>query len=160
MTQQELAQKLSKLPHKLQVRFALACARDIQHLVRTEDKEAIAKCLNTVELWLIDKASKQDVLNASSSASIASAYSSAYSSASASSSAASYVSYAAASSYATASASAAHATASSAYYAAAASSTAASSANASNKDLDYYHRILVDMINNFTEIERIMYGIE
>ena len=51
-TQQQIKATLDKLPHKLQVSFALHCARDCFHLNSKEDKPKIEECLSLVERWL------------------------------------------------------------------------------------------------------------
>ena len=129
---------LNKLPHKLQVEYALYCAESVFHLVKDEDKPGVRKSLDTAALWLVDKASADEVY--------ASAYSSAIS-------AASYASYAAASAYAASAT--AYSSAISAAYAARAAISAYSSASTKDKNnaSKHYYEELVRMIKDLTDKE-------
>lgn len=51
---------LEKLPHKMQVVFALFCAKQVEHLVSEQDKEAFDRCIDVVERWLEGRASKKE----------------------------------------------------------------------------------------------------
>ena len=64
-TNQELNQLLSLLPHKLQVEFALYCAKDVLHLVREEDQAIVGNAIRVTELWLKDKATADECCAAS-----------------------------------------------------------------------------------------------
>jgi hypothetical protein len=57
---QEIKNLLPKLPHKLQVCFALYCAKDVSSLVKDEHKEIVKACIDTVELWLRGKATAEE----------------------------------------------------------------------------------------------------
>jgi hypothetical protein len=58
--QEEIANLLLILPHKLKVRFALYCARDVFHLVEDKNKEVAKACIDTVALWLKGKATAEE----------------------------------------------------------------------------------------------------
>ena len=114
-------QDLSKLPHTLQVYFALICAKQVAHLVKPEHKVACDKALETAELWLDGKATAEECKTAANAA--YAAYAAAYAAAAnAAADAAAYAAYAAA--YAAA------ATADAAYAANAAANAAAYAAYA------------------------------
>ena len=59
---------LSKLPHTLQVYFALFCAKQVSHLVKPEHKVACDKALETAELWLDGKATAKECKTAANAA--------------------------------------------------------------------------------------------
>lgn len=59
--EKEIEILLKKLPHKLQVKYALSCAESVFHLVKDEDKPIVRKSLDTTALWLVDKASADKV---------------------------------------------------------------------------------------------------
>jgi hypothetical protein len=65
---EEIQSLIPKLPHKLRVRFALSCAKDVFPLVRYEEKEAAKACIDTVELWLKDKATAEECFVAADAA--------------------------------------------------------------------------------------------
>ena len=132
---------LNKLPHKLQVKYALYCAESVFHLVKDEDKPGVRKSLDTTALWLVDKASADEVY-ASANYTACAYYAAAYATASA----------AAATVYA--------ASATSAYFYAATSASAASAAKAKGKDLKHYYEELVRMIKDLTDLDKLIYDID
>ena len=157
----ELEHLLKELPSKLQVEFALYCAKDVQHLAREKDKAIIGNAIRVTELWLIGKATTDECLAASSAASHAAyvsyiGYATLY--ASEAYEAAFDAAYAAA--YA-ASLNAVHA-ASYASYAAAYAASAASCASYSvayDKKLLKYLNYLKEMIQSMPEVERLLLGV-
>jgi len=177
-TRQDIQNLLNKLPHTIQVTFALHCCNDIKHLIT--DPISL-KALEVVEKWLHNPASvtTQELYDAASSASAASAsaanaaYSasptsaSAYAASSASASASASAANAAYSAYSAAySASASSASGASAYAAAyaysaysaayaSAASAAYSAANASYKLNDYYND-LIKMVQELTKLEKVL----
>ena len=158
--QKELRSLLQKLPHKLQVEFALYCAKDVQHLAREKDKAVVGNVIRVTELWLIGKATADECFDASSavssaaSSAVSSAVSSAASNAAYVASYAAHVpSYAAHAAYAASSASYAADAASFAAYAA---SHAASYSVAYDKELLKYLNYLKEMIESMPEVERLL----
>ncbi len=156
---------LNKLPHQIQVSFALYCCNDIKELII--DERSI-KALIIVEKWLNNPASVssqelQDAYAASASASAAtaaataaaSAYAAYAAAATAASAAYAATAYASA---ATAYASAATATAYAAYAAAYAAYAAAYSAKKDKKLLQYYNH-LITMIQNLTDLQKLIFNI-
>jgi len=70
---------LSKLPHILQVYFALFCAKQVAHLVKPEHKVVCDKALETVELWFNGKATAEECKTAANAyVAYATAYAAAY----------------------------------------------------------------------------------
>ena len=139
--EKEIKRLLEGLPHKLQVKYALSCAESVFHLIKDEDKPVVRKSLDTAALWLVDKASADEVYAASSAispayaAAAATAYSAAYSAV-----------YAADAAYYAA------------YYAADLAVDAA--AKAKDKDLKHYYEELVRMIKDLTELDKLIYDIK
>ena len=138
-------QDLSKLPHTLQVYFALFCAKQVAHLVKPKHKVVVDKAIETVELWLDGKATVEECRAAAITAYIATATAYATATATATAYAAAYAAYAAA--YAAyAAAYAAYAAA--AYYAANAAANAANAAAYTDKQAiveaqwEYYKELL------------------
>ena len=122
---------LKKLPHKLQVKFALSCAESVFHLVKDEDKPGVRKSLDTTALWLVDKASADEVYAyAAYIVSASAAYSAVYA-------------------------------ADAAYYAATSAAYLAvdAAAKAKDKDLKHYYEELVRMIKDLTELDKLIYDI-
>ena len=167
----ELEHLLKELPSKLQVEFALYCAKDVQHLAREKDKAIIGNAIRVTELWLIGKATADECFDASYAVSSA-----AYATCAASHAAyaASHAAYAAA--YAASHAAyAAHAASHAAYAAYAASnasnaadpafSSAAYAAHAASYSVTYdkellkYLNYLKEMIESMPEVERLLLGV-
>ena len=145
----EIRSLLLKLPHKLQVSFALYCAKDVYPLVRDKDRTVVKDCLDTVELWLRGKATAEECKAAAEEykAAVPAAYT-AY--------AAAYTAYAAA--YYTASADATYAAAHIAHYAA----NAKAGGNGTtfyNKAMKKYLNHLNEMIKDLTPIERTLFNV-
>ena len=151
----EIKSLLPKLPHKMQVSFALYCAKDVFHLVKEEDRATVKACIDTVELWLKGKATVKEceaaayaaanaINNVAYNASAAyySAYYSAY-----------YTAYAAAD--------ATYAAAHIAHYAAYAANAKAGGNGTTfyNKAMEKYLNHLNEMIKDLTSIERILFNI-
>ena len=128
---------LKKLPHKLQVKYALSCAESVFHLVKDEYKPGVRKSLDTTALWLVDKVSADEVYAAYivSASAAYTAYSSAISAA-----------YAADAAY--------YAATSAAYLAVDAA------AKAKDKDLKHYYEELVRMIKDLTDLDKLIYDID
>ena len=148
----EIKSLLPKLPHKLQVSFALYCAKDVYPLVREEDRAVVKACINTVELWLKDKATAKECVTAS------------YAIYTHITHAANASSYAARSAYAAYTAS----TADAIYYADYAANAAANAANVKaggngttfyNKAMEKYLNHLNEMIKDLTPIEKVLFNI-
>ena len=55
-----LREDLEKLPHMHQVRFAVFCARQVIHLVEPKYLAMCTKAIETVELFLEGRASKEE----------------------------------------------------------------------------------------------------
>ena len=90
---------LELLPHKTNVRFALFCAHQVKHLVKKEYQEVCLKAIEVAELFLEDRATKEECGKAADAAyaSAATAYASYDAAAAAAYASASYAaSYAAA----------------------------------------------------------------
>ena len=51
---------LSKLPHKLQVVFAIFCAKQVAHLIEEKDKEVCLRAIDIAIAFTEDKATKED----------------------------------------------------------------------------------------------------
>jgi membrane protein involved in colicin uptake len=134
-TKQDIEVLLRPLPKRIQVEFALACAKSVVHL--TTDK-APANAIALVELWLKDPGlvSSQELRCAADAAWAAAD--------------AAHAAWAAAN----AAANAAHAA-----WAAANAANAAWAAEASGKSLDDYKVMLLDMINSLTPVQKIIYNI-
>jgi len=133
--QLSLDQILEKLPHKRVVRFALDCAYDVKD--HTKDPRSI-KALKITELWLIDKATAEEVKIA--------AYDVVSASANASASAAAY--FAAHTAFAISASNAAYfaaCTASASNAAYAADYAAIHAARITNKD---YRQVLLDSLSD------------
>ena len=139
-TRQDVQNLLNKLPHTLQVTFALHCCNDIKHLIT--DPRSI-EVLHLVEKWLHNPNSvtSRELYDAASYA--ANAASASYAANAA------YAAYAANAAYA---ASAANAAANAAAYAAAYAAYAY--AEDRNKYSKKYYDILIGMINDLTEIQK------
>ena len=146
--EKEIEILLKKLPHKLQVKYALYCAESVFHLVKDEDKPVVRKSLDTAALWLVDKASADEVYAASSAISPAYAASVAISAVYAATAATA----ATAASYAAASASAISA----AYAARAAVSASTKDKNNASK---HYYKELIRMIKDLTELDKLIYDL-
>jgi hypothetical protein len=142
--EKEIERLLYKLPHRLQVTYALDCAESVFHLVEDKDKEVVRKALDTTALWLIDKASSDEVYAAHSAYSTASAADAAY-----------YAVYAA--SNADAAYYAAYYAAVYAYYAAC--SASAATAASSRKGIKHYYEELLGMIKRLTELDKLIYDL-
>ena len=150
----EIRSLLPKLPHKMQVSFALYCAKDVYPLVREEDRTVVKDCLDIVELWLKGKATAKEckavadttyniaytvytaraVINAANAANVVYA-------ANAAANAAAYAAYYSAYAYA-----AAHS-----------ASNAVSTANY-DKAMEKYLKHLNEMIKDLTSIEKILFN--
>ena len=143
---EELENLLNKLLHRIQVEFALYCAKDVFHLISEKDKAYAQNCIETVEGYLKGEKTKEDCRKA---AYAANAVTTDY---------AAYAAYAeAAAGYAAAKAAkaanaadAAYDTDWAAYYA----------AKAKKVDIKEYYDLLLTWINELGTIEKLMYGIE
>jgi hypothetical protein len=148
--QQEIENLLKPLPHRMKIIFAVYCCNDVKKLI----PEKALPALELTEKWLIDPNSVsslelQDAANAAAYAAYAAAYYSANAAnaASAAYRAAYYASY-----YAANAASAA----STAYRFA--NAAAAYAAGRKNK-LNEYKNYLISMINDLSELERVLWGL-
>ena len=127
---------LEKLPHELQVTFAIFCAKQVIHLVKDEDKKVCVKAIETAEAYLEGKASKEDCKAAANAAANAAAYAANHAAANAANAAAYTANYADYAAYNTA-------------YNAAANAAHAAYAAASKKEeiikaqWDYYNDLLI-----------------
>ena len=140
---------LKKLPYKLQVKYALYCAESVFHLVKDEDKPGVRKSLDTTALWLVDKASTDEVYASALSQTVtASAYSSAISAA--------YAADAAVSAYSSASAAS---SASYAYSYAYLSAYCSASTKDKNNASKHYYKELIRMIKDLTELDKLIYDL-
>ena len=137
----EIKSLLLKLPHKLQVSFALYCAKDVYPLVREEDRVVVKACINTVELWLKGKATAEECVAVTNIAYTAHAAAYAINTAYT----ASYATYAAYAAY---------------YSAYAAAKVAANTIIDSDKAAEKYLAHLNKMIKDLTPIERVLYNIK
>ena len=157
MPYKQIKSLLPKLPYKLQVSFALYCAKDVFHLVRDKDKDRVKTCIDTVELWLKGKATAKEC-QAAADASYASAYAADH--------AIHYTAHSAANAiYYTANAINTAYTASYAAYAAyysayAAAKVAANTIIDSDKAAEKYLAHLNKMIKDLTPIEKVLFNME
>ena len=133
---EEILNQYPNLPHKFLVRFALYCANDVRHLITYK---LSIQALDTVQLWLDDKATKEDLIRAKDNAFYPAVYFAAY---------------------------AAFCGDSPASYAASCAASAANAANAAsktedasffNKKLDEYLTKLLEMIEDLDPIEKMLY---
>ena len=155
---EEIERLLRPLPHKFIVRHALAVAKDVYPLARDEDKAIVKACLDTIELWLKGESTAGEVEAAGDKA-----YAASYAAASA----ASYASHATYAAYAAYAASHASRAAHTAAYAAHATSSAASHASRAShaasqsyeEEMKKYHSLLIEMIRDVSETERIIWGL-
>ena len=108
---------LKLLPHKTNVRFALFCANQVKHLVKKEYQEVCLKAIEVAELFLEDRATKEECGKAAVAANAAAYASTSYAASDASAYAAYAAAYAANAAYAASYAYAAYASASYAAYA-------------------------------------------
>ena len=138
----EIKSLLPKLPHKMQVSFALYCAKDVFHLVRDKDRTVVKDCLDTVELWLKSKATAEEC-NATADATFALGDTYAAVDAANAARAASYSAYFAADTAA---------------YTACAATDATSTANY-DKAIKKYLNHLNKMIKDLTPIEKVLFDI-
>jgi cytochrome oxidase Cu insertion factor (SCO1/SenC/PrrC family) len=151
---------LTRLPHKLQVRFALDCALDVKDLMGPESIQA----LDFVEKWLKGEATQAEVeaaayaYNAAYAATRA-AYN-AYNASAAASRAAYNAAYAASSAASAASPRGAY-NAYNAAYAYNASAAAYAYATGKNRDkkIKEYYENLRSMILNMSELEKLVYNV-
>ena len=147
------------LPNKFLVKFALYCANDVRHLLK--DPESI-KALEVTELWLEGKATIEEVTDAADNAvyakaaANAAAYTASYATADAANAAAYAINAAAYAAYAAANAT--NASSIAAAYAANAAYAAAYAAARTPPTATYkkYQDKLLEMINDLSELERIM----
>jgi type IV secretory pathway VirB6-like protein len=163
--QQKIENLLKPLPHRMKIIFAVYCCNDVKKLI----PEKALPALELTEKWLIDPNSVsssqlQDAANAASAASAA--YRAAYYASSAADAAAyraANAASAASAAYRAANAASAAADAA-AYYAANAASAASTAANAyaagRKKKLNEYKNYLISMINDLSELERVLWGLE
>ena len=145
--QEEIENLLPKLPHRLQVSFALYCAQDVYHLVRDKNKEMIKKTLDIAEAWLRGEASAEEC-RAAANAIYATAINTVYATAV-------YAAYAAANA-------AANAATANAIYAAAANAAYAATANANTANAAYkkYYEVLIDMVKSLSRVEKAIWRLE
>ena len=137
---------LELLPNKTNVRFALFCAHQVKHLVKKEYQEVCLKAIEVAELFLEDRATKEECGKAADAA-ISAADAAAYAADAAASYAASYAAYAAKAAAYAANASAASASAASASaYAAAYAYTAANAVYAASEAVDAANTITQETI--------------
>jgi hypothetical protein len=122
---------LDKLDHKMQVMFAVFCAKQVIDLVRLQDKEVCLKAIEAAEGFIEDRVSKEECRAAAATAHAA-AYADARTAAA----------YAAAAAYADAAAAAAYAAAD-----AADAAYAADAADAANKE-----RVILEQIRYYEEL--------
>jgi len=173
---------LNKLPRHLVVSFAIYCAEDCFELVQDKDKAIVRKCIDTTKAYMLGQVTLAE-LNTAASASYAAAsasyaavsdsyasyaavfdsYTSYAANAASSASSAAYAaaSYAAAS-YASAASYAAASYASSASASAAAASSASSFGSfykAEEDKLNEYLTYLKTMLNNLSNLERLIYDL-
>jgi len=47
--------------HRELARYALFCARQVEHLWRKEDREVLSACLAAVERWLVGEATQEEI---------------------------------------------------------------------------------------------------
>jgi hypothetical protein len=133
---------LYKLPHKLQAKYALACAEDVFKHVKDEDKADVRKCLDVTQLWLDDRASCSDIFESYNKASFVFSFSSCIASAS---------------TYYAASGCTHHSNSSRVSSAV----TAAEFATlASGKQFEYYYGVLLRVIGPLSELDRSIYDME
>ena len=147
--EKEIERLLQPLSRQFCVRYALAVAKDVYPLIRDEDRDVVKACLDTVESWLKGKATAREVKAARDEA--WAAFHAAY--------AASHA--AATASLAASVASAASHTAYIASRAASAASYAASYAASQpyKKGMEKYYSLLIEMIRDLSETEKILWGI-
>ena len=136
----ETEKLLRKLPHKLQVLYAYNCAISVKDKLNPNDIASL-ECLQLTELWLKDSS----LVNSQTLYDTA-AYAAAYAAANA----AAYATSAVAHAYA----SAAYATSAAAY------ATSAANADSKDKYSKHYYEMLISMINDITEVERLIYRID
>jgi hypothetical protein len=148
ITKKDIEKLLSPLPKQLQVEFALYCAKDVFHFIKNKDQADTANlCIELTTRWLKgENVIENELLYAASYASASAAYAD---------SAASYAAASAAYAHAASAAYAAHA----ASYAAASASSAAFYAKNEQQKLYEYYKYLLNMINNLSELERVIYDI-
>ena len=60
MKQQITKEDLAKLAHREQVAFAIFCAKQVYHLVEEKHKEAVDKCINITERWIVGEATSEE----------------------------------------------------------------------------------------------------
>ena len=175
---EEIERLLQPLPQQFVVRYALAIAWDVYPLVKDEDRAVIKACLDAVEAWLKGKATAKEVEAAGDKAWAAyhAASATSYAASHAASLAASYASSAAfyaASAASTASHAASLAASHAAYYASHAASAASAASHASStsyashaasqsceEGIKKYHSLLIEMIRDLSETEKILWGLE
>jgi hypothetical protein len=159
--QQKIENLLKPLPHRMKIIFAVYCCRDVKKLI----PEKALPALELTEKWLIDPNSVsssqlQDAANAAAYAAADAAYRFANDAANAAYAAAD----AAAAAYRAAYYASSAADAAS-YYAANAASAASTAYYAANtagrkKKLNEYKNYLISMINDLSELERVLWGLE
>jgi len=160
---QDIQNLLSRLPHTIQVTFALHCCNDIRSLI-TGPKSL--KALEVVEKWLHNPASvtTQELYDAAAAAAYtanatATANAAAYAANAAATASSAYS--ASASAYAAYSASASAYAVSSAAYAAWACSSSSGASNAEyNVKINQYYNDLVLMLKDLTELEKVLWDID
>jgi len=141
--------ELELLPNHKQIRFAIFCANQVIHLVPTKHKEVCKRAINTAELYLKGKASKEECRVAAADAAANATYAAAYAAADAA--------YAANAASAADAAAYAAAAANAAYYAAYAAASATSTKEKQNIIEAQYH--LYDQLLNEDRIfEEIVLG--
>ena len=159
--QVEIEKLLQPLPRHFAVRYALVVAKDVYPLVREEDKEIVKFCLDTIELWLNGKATAKEVKAAGDNA--YAAYAAFFASHAAcvafhAAYATFHAAYAAYAAYTVSHAShAAHAASRAASRAAYATFHAAS--RPYEKRVKKYHSLLIEMMKDLSETEKLLWGI-
>ena len=63
MNYREIETLLKKLPHRIQIEFALYCAKDVFHLIPEKDKAYAQNCIETIEGFLKGEKSEEDCWN-------------------------------------------------------------------------------------------------
>jgi len=139
--EQKIKLLLKPLPRELCVTFALYCAKDARQCTDPKNLVLIDKALDLVEKWLKDKNSvtQKELIDAAKTA-----YAMSYH-------AAVYAVYAPAH--------ANYVAANAAVYAAHAAAYAAHAAANQNKLKEYYEYLL-EMINDLTKLEKVIYGLD